>query len=200
MDKKPSIRTIKNGPFRLAGLDEITDAFGRIISIDSTVNLCRCGASDSKPFCDGSHVTSGFRDDLSTTRRVKTRAHKGKVITIHFNSVFCSHPGYCLRQSPDVFHLGRDHWIDPDADTVENIIRAIKMCPTGALSYTLDGIHHDLFSDAPGLKVMKDGPYNVKGSVELLDPRRPESTEHYSLCRCGRSKNKPFCDGMHRQQ
>ena len=51
----------------------------------------------------------------------------------------------------------------------------------------------------PMVTVTKDGPYVVTGAIELFDQARGEgaSSEHYALCRCGGSKNKPFCDGTH---
>ncbi|MDK2939951.1 MAG: hypothetical protein PWQ51_2116, partial [Methanolobus sp.] len=68
----------------------------------------------------------------------------------------------------------------------------------GALSYTINGELHKDYSEEPEISIMKDGPYNVTG-IELNDPDGsvPETQDHYSLCRCGNSKNKPFCDGSH---
>ena len=96
----------------------------------------------------------------------------------------------------------RKPWIDPDAAEPERIIETIKRCPSGALSYTLDGEYHmDQDRDA-SISIGKDGPYKVVGGPSLEDPgnsgTKPVSKEHYALCRCGRSKNKPFCDGSHR--
>jgi glutamate synthase domain-containing protein 2 len=73
------------------------------------------------------------------------------------------------------------------------------MCPSGALSYSIDGIKFDSLDRKPGVKLRRDGPYYVVGGVGLIDynKSKPESKEHYALCRCGGSKNKPFCDGTH---
>jgi hypothetical protein len=75
------------------------------------------------------------------------------------------------------------------------------------LSATIDGEDPVGRSDqqrAPAIEVSRDGPYRVTGGVTLLDgdgnsePRNEgASIEHYSLCRCGKSQNKPFCSGMH---
>jgi hypothetical protein len=75
----------------------------------------------------------------------------------------------------------------------------IKMCPSGALSYTFNNILYRDQARAPCIHVMKDGPLFVVGGPELRGNERPLSPEHYTLCRCGVSKNKPFCDGSHRQ-
>src|SRR5262249_45349736 len=77
----------------------------------------------------------------------------------------------------------------------------------GALSYAMDGIEARAQVDqarSPAIEVSKDGPYRVTGGIPLVDehgdavPRNEgASLEHYSLCRCGKSQNKPFCSGMH---
>ncbi len=142
----------------------------------------------------------GFKDDRSTIHDSKTRDYVGKKITIHDNRSICSHPGFCYQDLPTVFDMSKHPWVNPDGDKVESIITIIKRCPSGALSYTIDGVKCDSFSDTPSVRVLKDGPYIVRGHVELIDERQPVSKEHYSLCRCGLSHNKPFCDGEHFRQ
>ena len=95
--------------------------------------------------------------------------------------------------------MKQEPWIDPDGADVDEIIRVIRMCPSGALSYSIDGVLHDSVDREQGVTVTKDGPYDVVGGIELDDPEgnRPGSKEHYTLCRCGSSKNKPFCSGEH---
>jgi CDGSH-type Zn-finger protein len=68
------------------------------------------------------------------------------------------------------------------------------------LSYSANGVEHRDLDREPMVKVSKDGPYYVSGNIEVVghEPRAEEvSTEHATLCRCGHSKNKPFCDGTH---
>jgi NADH dehydrogenase/NADH:ubiquinone oxidoreductase subunit G len=90
-------------------------------------------------------------------------------------------------------------WIDPNAQDADETARVIEMCPSGALSYTKNGVLFKDWDNKPAVIISKDGPYEVQGSVELNDPDgyKPESKEHYTLCRCGHSKNKPFCNGNH---
>ena len=73
------------------------------------------------------------------------------------------------------------------------------MCPSGALSYTKDGVLYKDRDREPAITVSKNGPYYVVGGIESKDPMgsKPESKEHYTLCRCGASTNKPFCNGAH---
>jgi hypothetical protein len=95
--------------------------------------------------------------------------------------------------------MGVEPWIDPDAQDAQETIRVIRTCPSGALSYTNDGVLSKDWDHEQGIILSKDGPYDVQGYVELEDPdgNTPESKEHYTLCRCGHSKNKPFCSGQH---
>jgi truncated hemoglobin YjbI len=92
---------------------------------------------------------------------------------------------------------------------MDDIVGAVRACPSGALSYAIDGAeqresvdHHGLRE--PVIEVTKDGPYRITGAIPLNDEHgepvaRAEgaSLEHYALCRCGQSQNKPFCSGMH---
>lgn len=90
-------------------------------------------------------------------------------------------------------------WIDPNGATAEAIIATIQKCPSGALSYSIDTVEYRDQPRLPMVTVTHNGPYAVTGGVELAGEvwGAEASTEHYTLCRCGASKNKPFCDGSH---
>jgi hypothetical protein len=98
-----------------------------------------------------------------------------------------------------VFRVGQKPWIDPDGASVEEIIETVNKCPSGALSYSIDDIEYKDQDREPLVKVINNGPYAVTGGIELVGVTFSEgaSKEHYTLCRCGASKNKPFCDGTH---
>jgi glutamate synthase domain-containing protein 2 len=93
--------------------------------------------------------------------------------------------------------MRQEPWIDADAETVEKIIKTIRKCPSGALSYETDGVLYVKFNENGQVMITEDGPYYVSGSIKLEDDDAPTSEEHYALCRCGKSKNKPYCDGHH---
>jgi CDGSH-type Zn-finger protein len=86
-------------------------------------------------------------------------------------------------------------------------IAAVRNCPSGALSYAIGGVEcRDEVDQVrePMIVISKDGPYRITGGIPLEDEHGKDeqraqgsSREHYSLCRCGQSKNKPFCSGMH---
>ena len=197
---KPRIEPLRNGPLKVTGLRNLTAPDGNEVPCNERVLLCRCGHSKNKPFCDGSHASISF-DDCKMEGRMpdRTRSYEGKNITIHDNRGVCSHAEHCIRELPRVFDRSRHPWIDPDAASPDEIARTIEHCPSGALSYTRKGTLHKDLPRNPGIEVQRGGPYNVVGGLEMADPDGcvPESKKHYTLCRCGASRNKPFCDGSH---
>ncbi len=199
MDKKVVISTSINGPLVVKNVKSLTESNRNIFSVKKiNIALCRCGESKHKPFCDGTHGKIGWTSEkLPSQISRKTDSYKGKQITIHDNRDICAHIGFCTAGLPGVFQMGVEPWINPDAETIEKIIETIEKCPSGALSYSIDGVLYDTFAEHPEIIITEDGPYFVKGTIELHDKNMSQSEEHYALCRCGKSKNKPFCDGQH---
>ena len=197
---KPIIEPTINGPYRVRNIARLYNSKGKTIATQPEMYLCRCGGSGNKPFCDGTHMRIGFKSDKNPDR-VPDRLddYVGKDITIHDNRGVCAHSGHCTDNSPAVFRMGQEPWIDPNADDADRTATTVTMCPSGALNYAKDGIPHKDQSREPGIEVTKDGPYRVVGGIGLNDPAgsQPECGEHYTLCRCGGSKNKPFCCGEH---
>lgn len=215
---KPKILPLPNGPFYLFKdmqpkvVENLQNSKGEPLSNVHGVALCRCGASKNKPFCDGTHSMINFSttgsnnnnhniNDEKNTPKSKKKDYVGKNITIHDNRTICSHAAYCVENLSSVFKLGHRPWINPDNASTEEIIETIKKCPSGALSYSIDGIEYNEIGERePLITVSKDGPYLVTGGIELLGEKQVAegaSKEHYTLCRCGASNNKPFCDGSH---
>ncbi len=199
MDNKIRISTSVNGPLVVKNLKQLTEANGNLFPLKkATVALCRCGESKNKPFCDGTHGQIGWKSEKLEGRQPRrVDSYVGKKITIHDDRGICSHAGFCTNDLPKVFRMATEPWIDADAETVEKIINTIKKCPSGALSYSIDGKLYNSFSEQAEVQITEDGPYFVKGNIELKDTDHPESKEHFALCRCGKSRNKPFCDGQH---
>lgn len=204
--QKPKISCLPNGPyyyftdFTPHTIDGIQSSMGEPRSNLRGVALCRCGGSNNKPFCDGTHGKNGFTDKKLTDGHLNKRDnYAGRKITIHDNRGICAHAGFCTDNLASVFSLKQEPWINPDAAKAEEIINTIRKCPSGALSYSIDDVEHRDQIRKPMITVSKDGPYYVTGGIELVDQPRGEgaSLEHYTLCRCGGSKNKPFCDGTH---
>ena len=199
-EKNPTIIITPKGPYLVKNLTNLKNSKGEDLRADPAMALCRCGGSNNKPYCDGTHMKIGLTDPKEPDRVPdKMDTYEGKNITIHDNRGVCSHRGHCTDNAPKVFRMGVEPWIDPDAQDAEETEKVIKTCPSGALSYTKDGLLSKDWDNEDGIIVSKDGPYDVQGYVELEDPdgSTPESKEHYTLCRCGHSKNKPFCSGQH---
>ena len=190
----------KDGPLKVSGLTAFCNSRGEAITARKTVFLCRCGDSRNRPFCDGTHVQTGFTDAGSDDRAPdKLERFKGREVTILDNRGICSHAGYCTAGLPAVWRSADEPWIDPDGAGKAAIVEIIRKCPSGALSYLEGGQLRTDFHEAAEIQVSRDGPYVVRGGVELKDGEFGEgaSREHYVLCRCGASRNKPFCDGSH---
>ena len=198
-DKKPGITPTPNGPYLVKDLKNVANQKGPI-ETKEMMALCRCGGSANKPFCDGTHAKIGFSSaKLEGRVEDKRENYQGKKITIHDNRGICAHAGRCTDGLPSVFRLKEEPWIDPDATSADEIIATIQKCPSGALSYSVDDVEHRDRDGEPTIFVAPNGPYVLSGGPDLLDNTRLEGTskEHFTMCRCGGSKNKPFCDGTH---
>ena len=103
----------------------------------------------------------------------KRKNYVGKGITIHDNRKICSHAAECVNNLPSVFKLNARPWINPDAaETKEEIVNTIKKCPSGALSYSIDGIEYrDHNETKPIITVSKGGPYHITGGIDLIGDR-----------------------------
>jgi CDGSH-type Zn-finger protein/truncated hemoglobin YjbI len=202
------IRTLRNGPYVATNVETVTDWLGRDVVVPPTVALCRCGASMAKPFCDGTHVGNGF-DDRKDSKRVADQVddYPGQQLRVLDNRGTCAHSGFCTDRLSSVFHLGQSPFVTPSGARMDEIVRAVRACPSGALSFAVDGREAREQVDVVrerAIEVSRDGPYRVTGAIPLVDETGASVTrnagaslEHYSLCRCGHSQNKPFCSGMH---
>jgi len=206
MASAPKIACLPNGPYYLlnnpepAPIPNLRRASGAPCITATGVALCRCGGSKNKPFCDGTHSANGFRDaNTADPAKNRRKAYAGKKITILDNRALCSHAAFCTDELNEVFRHHDQPWIDPDGAAVEKIIATIRKCPSGALGYAIDGMEAEPPQRPPMVTVTDHGPYAITGGIELLGVEFGEgaSKEHYTLCRCGASKNKPFCDGSH---
>lgn len=198
---KPTIEVLKAGALRVKNLNNLVDFEGNTIPVKPVMVLCRCGASRKKPFCDGSHTKVGFTGEKlkDVSKRDRVVEYRGKNITVGDNRAVCSRDGSCYSGSPDVFIPAKFKWVKPDAAPADQIIKTIKECPSGSLSFKQDGEWVNEWEKEQKIKVAKNGPFEVKGGIELLDETgsKPETLDHYTLCRCGKSLNMPFCDGSH---
>lgn len=199
----------ENGPYLVTGVERVTNYLGEPLPVTPTMALCRCGESSDKPWCDGSHARIGFTGAKDPKRIPDRRdSYHGVALSVLDNRGVCQHSGFCTGRLANVFHAGVEPFVTPSGGRPDEIVDVVRSCPSGALSYAVDGRESreqvDQARRAPKIEVSKDGPYRTVGGLALTDgASHPEpraagaSREHYALCRCGHSLNKPFCSGMH---
>ena len=120
-------------------------------------------------------------------------------ITVTWSKRRCIHAAECVRGLPDVFEPGRKPWVMPEHATADEIAEVVMRCPTGALHFER---HDGGAAEAPQaenvIRVTRHGPLELRGALEIATAGGAALREtRASLCRCGRSRNKPFCDGSH---
>lgn len=127
------------------------------------------------------------------------RAYRGREIEVSFDLDVCIHVGECLLGLPGVFDTRRRPWVLADGAPADAVAAVIERCPSGALQYRrLDGGPEERPPEVPAVTPLRNGPLLVRGRIEV---RRPDGSVEVlpraTLCRCGLSENKPFCDNSH---
>jgi CDGSH-type Zn-finger protein/truncated hemoglobin YjbI len=204
------IQVAPNGPYLVTNVAAVIDHLGIESRPAPRLALCRCGGSAAKPACDRSCTRNGFTDAKDPNRvRDQRDTYQGQQVTIFDNRGICQHSGYCTDRLASVFRSGTEPFVAPSGGRPDEIIHAVRDCPSGALSYALGGREAREAVDREGtrppvVEITRDGPYRVTGGIplsgtggEAVARAQGSSAEHYALCRCGHSQNKPFCSGMH---
>ncbi len=129
------------------------------------------------------------------------RTYETDKIRVSWNSDRCIHSAICLDALPTVFDARRRPWVDVSAAETDDIARAIERCPTGALTYErLDGEAGEEPPAETTVIPWPNGPLMVRGNLDVRDARGNifDQGTRMALCRCGHSRNQPFCDLSHR--
>ncbi len=216
---KPKIKVTKNGPYLIQGAvpisqQEITlDAHAIPITWTErtkypekeTCALCRCGQSAKKPFCDGTHTKTGFdgTETAGNETYLKNPAIiEGPTLKLIDVEALCASARFCHRDG-GIWNLIPQSG-DPKAK--QTACEEAADCPSGRLvlqDKQTGAILEPNFKPAlvlvedPGVGV--SGPIWVQGCipVESADGKTYQPRNRVTLCRCGKSKNKPFCDSSH---
>jgi CDGSH-type Zn-finger protein len=169
-----------------------------------TYALCRCGQSKNKPFCDGSHLKAAFNGKETAGRGVyleNVEKTVGPGLDLTWSAEFCAVARFC--------HRGEEAWgyaeRSDDPACRKAAIEEACDCPSGSLvawdKTTGAAIEREL---QPSISLIENGdgtlgPIWVKGGIliESADGFEYETRNRVTLCRCGRSSKKPFCDGSH---
>lgn len=136
-------------------------------------------------------------------REITKRYNNGEV-TVIWKPSLCIHSGNCFRGLPEVFKPAERPWVTPEGSTTEKIVEQVKKCPSGALSFAYDQRQEEPKEESiqrTEIEVRPGGPLRVKGvyTIRHKDGTTELCERDRSFCRCGLSKNKPFCDGSHRE-
>ncbi|MBX7046562.1 MAG: (4Fe-4S)-binding protein [Ignavibacteria bacterium] len=126
-------------------------------------------------------------------------------ITIFWKPDMCIHSAKCFHSLPEVFNPSVKPWIQPEKSTTENIMTVINRCPSGAISYKISGETEikeikPLEDSSVKIEVKHNGPLTISGKCVIINTDGTETIKEgrFSLCRCGLSNKKPFCDGSHK--
>ncbi|AFS77817.1 zinc finger CDGSH-type domain-containing protein [Gottschalkia acidurici 9a] len=216
-DKKEcKIKVIKDGPYIVSGNVPLYEKIivkkgkgyelkdGREIQQSSEYALCRCGKSKNPPFCDGSHVKEDFvGTETAEKSKFEDRAEILEGTTIDLlDDKRCAFARFCHSENGSAWELTKSS----DTDEKRNeAIKAASECPAGRLvAVDKDGNMIEPEYE-PSIEILQDPEKQasagifVKGGIpiESADGDIYERRNRVTLCRCGKSKNKPFCDGTH---
>ncbi|HVF33425.1 MAG TPA: (4Fe-4S)-binding protein [Acidimicrobiales bacterium] len=133
-------------------------------------------------------------------KRGATRVYEREELKVLWDATLCTHAAACIRAQPKVFDSSRRPWIDVHAAGADAVADAIRQCPTGALRYEAKGDFPPEPRAVPTVvDVPPSGPLRLRGDLTITQPRGHVIFDgpRASLCRCGKSRNAPFCDNSH---
>lgn len=121
-------------------------------------------------------------------------------VEVTWSKARCIHAAECVRRLGRVFQPGERPWIQLEHAGADEVARTIERCPTGALQYTRrDGAPNEAPPATNTVLVSRDGPTYLRGRIEVGTPEGELllADSRVAICRCGHSRNRPFCDGSH---
>jgi CDGSH-type Zn-finger protein len=213
------VQITENGPYKVSGGlplaievigtnangESVQWQQGRTFPSQSQYLLCRCGHSANKPFCDGTHAKVGFDGTETASRKPyidQAEVIRGPTMSLTDAEALCAFARFC-DPNGQVWNLVAE---TDEAGSRKNFVRQTCDCPSGRLvawdnatgepiepKYELSiGLIEDPANDC-------SGPLWLRGGVLVIgaDGFNYEVRNRVTLCRCGASQNKPFCDGSH---
>jgi len=126
--------------------------------------------------------------------------YPGKEVEVTWDQRLCIHISECTRAKGDLFVPKRQPWCQPDVTTVAEVVEVCERCPSGALVHEVkDGRTVEAPAARNTINVTYNGPLFARGelAIEGAPADMPGVRFRAALCRCGQSKNKPFCDNSH---
>lgn len=133
-----------------------------------------------------------------------TKKYTNGEVTVVWKPSMCIHSTICWKEAtglPQVFNPRKKPWIEIAGAGTEHIVAQVDKCPSGALSFFYNDTVQDeeVISQETKIEIMPNGPLLVYGNITVKDKDGTETHKHKvtAFCRCGQSKNKPYCDGSH---
>ncbi len=129
------------------------------------------------------------------------KRYTGKQIDVTYEAERCIHVAECIRHLHAVFDPTRRPWVLPDAGSADSVVAAVLTCPSGALHYQRsDGGAAEPIPEYNTIRLNKNGPLYLRGDFTIVNGvgELVLNDTRASLCRCGASADKPFCDNSHR--
>lgn len=219
LQNKCKIRVSKNGPYIVTARVPVTQ---QIIDVDKEgiptqwrqgntyqtreqCTLCRCGQSKNKPFCDGTHVKINFDGTENADNKSHTEQAtviEGPSIRLKDAEILCASARFCHREG-GIWNLIPK---SGDSKAKKIAIEEACDCPSGRLVVEDKGtgkVCEPNFEQSIALiedpQIGVSGPIWVRGGIpiESADGKTYEIRNRVTICRCGKSTNKPFCDSSH---
>jgi uncharacterized Fe-S cluster protein YjdI len=133
-----------------------------------------------------------------------TKKYSNGDVTIAWKNAQCIHSTLCWKGLSAVFNPTERPWIKPEGAPTQAIIEQIKKCPSGALTYYMNDEIESATVEVQAETIVEptlNGPLMVYGNVVVKDAAGNETRKNKAtaFCRCGKSSNKPYCDGTHRK-
>ncbi len=128
------------------------------------------------------------------------KKYKNGDLTIVWKPKACIHAAECVKALPNVYNPAEKPWIKPENASIDQLKDQIAKCPSGALSYTMEGeSNQEAASMETKVEILENGPLLVYGTLKVTDKDGKSETKNKTtaFCRCGHSANKPYCDGAH---
>ncbi len=132
--------------------------------------------------------------------KTKVRVYKGEKINVSYDVKRCMHAAECVNSGlKSVFDNTQRPWVQPDGSSPDRIIDVIERCPSGALQYELS--NQQEVPETNSIRTQTDSALYVRGNISVQDEdgNTIREEKRMALCRCGQSKNKPFCDYSHHE-
>ena len=198
MSKPISLTVLDNGPLKVTCEDLSLQYCGEAIDVEPgrDVYICRCGESKNAPLCDGSHAKAGFVAEPPAGDTKPVHVWEGKTIRTFFNPNTCMHVFYCkpLKEL-------RKRELEGDISAAAEIAKVVQSCPSGALTYESTEVEAPSAQARADIEIMEGGEIRLQRQFEInaAAGERQDMTRA-TLCRCGLSKNKPWCDGRHKKR